>query len=552
MPGRFLLGVGAALIAIAGPAYAQNLPAAPDQPRPILREVRVVGASELSDEGLLASARLRLNEPLPDAPENVAAAVEREYRDAGYSFAAVTAVFDEANGSLTLTIDEGRIDEVEFTGVPDNLARSLSEDFALRAGDIFNRTRALEALRALLRPSRGALRAGSDDFDLITRNGRRVLVVGIDERAGMFRTTVDMGDREDWFTPVDGLVPSLGFGAAVFDHRQFNHAYITGHLAYKMATGRGGYALGFERPLFRPVTFYFGGELFDLTATDDVWRVSGTQASLSAFAARTSFRDYYRRKGVQLNVAARVSRQIEALFAWRGERHETLAVESDFSLWNGDDEFRPNLGASAGKLNALIFGASLDSVGFDRDSLAATYRRHQLETPFGGSLRNPSRHPGEPLVRVDWTSEISSPSRFGGDFSFRRHIVSGRVAYQPSAHEEVRARAIGGWSQGVLPPQRQFAIGGLGSVHGYGFKEAVGDRLLLLNFEYALGKLNGLHIAPFFDAGRVATRAPHSSTWLKGVGFGIGAGRDLRVDFGYKVDDIPGSFQVLLRIGRTF
>jgi hypothetical protein len=38
---------------------------------------------------------------------------------------------------------------------------------------------------------------------------------------------------------------------------------------------------------------------------------------------------------------------------------------------------------------------------------------------------------------------------------------------------------------------------------------------------------------------------------LNGIGWGIGIG-DVRVDFGYKVKDIPGSLQVLVRLGRGF
>ena len=103
-----------------------------------------------------------------------------------------------------------------------------------------------------------------------------------------------------------------------------------------------------------------------------------------------------------------------------------------------------------------------------------------------------------------------------------------------------------------MPPQRQFAIGGIGSVHGYEFKEAVGDSLALLNLEYALGWRGGLKAFGFFDAGRVDARGQGIGTpWLKGVGWGIGLS-DVRIDFGYKVDAVPSSLQVLLRFGRTF
>jgi outer membrane protein assembly factor BamA len=551
VPARILL-LGAALWVLTPPSHAEAS-RSQDQPRPDRRPVttiEIVGAEELDRESILQAGRLRLGEPLPEPVDGLADAVEDGYRNQGFSFAEVSARFDEATGVLTLTVDEGRIDEVEFTGVDEARARSLAADFAMRAGDVFNRSRAADALRALLRPTRGAISPARRAFDIVRRNGRRVLVVDVTERAGTFRTTIAMGEREDWFTPVDGLVPSLGFAGAVFDQVNFNHAYIAAHVSFKTATRDAGYSIGFERPLFRPVTVYVGAELFDLTATDDTWQVSGTQASLAAVTVRTSLRDYYQRRGVQLHTAFRPNPHLEFQFAWRGERHETLATSTDFSIWNRDDRFRPNTGASTGKLNALVFGAAFDSFGYQDDSLQSTYRRHLLTTPFGRSLRDPGDAPGQPVWRVEWNSEVSTPGGLGSDFDFHRHIVNARTLLPLSSHEEVRARVIGGWSGGVLPPQRTFALGGIGTVHGYGFKEAAGDNLVLFNVEYAVGRLNGPHIVPFFDAGRVSSTT--GAQWLRGVGFGLGLTRDIRVDFGYKLNDIPGSLQVLLRLGRTF
>ena len=64
---------------------------------------------------------------------------------------------------------------------------------------------------------------------------------------------------------------------------------------------------------------------------------------------RRNLRDYYRRRGVQINAALRLHPQVEALFAWRGERQEPLRDASGFSVWNGDDAFRPNLSARDGR-----------------------------------------------------------------------------------------------------------------------------------------------------------------------------------------------------------
>lgn len=523
----------------------------PPQPPALLKSVSIDGAQELDRDSILEAGRLRIDAPLPETPDDIAERIERHYRDEGFTFAEVTAAFDEASGTLTLTVEEGRIDDVEFTGVSGERARSLAADFAMRAGDVFNRSRAGDALQALLRPTRGAISPARKAFDLVQRNGQRILVVEVRERDGTFRASVDMGEREDWFTAVDGLVPSLGFSGAVFDHKNFNHAFITSHVGYKTASGEWSYSLGFERPLFHPVPVYVGGELYDLTATDDLWQVSGVQASTEALVVRHNMRDYYRRHGVQLHAAVRPNPRLEVQFAWRGEQHEPLRVESDFSLWNGDDEFRPNAPVADGKLNAVVFGAIYDSIGFQDDSLAATYRQHLLDRPFGRTLSNPDGALRRPVWRAQWNTEVSARGALDSDFDFQRHVVSGRVLLQLSRYEEVRARVLGGWSGGVLPPQRLFSLGGVGTVHAYGFKEAIGDGLVLFNVEYAIGMLNGPHIVPFFDAGRV-WRPDGATSWLNSVGFGLALTRDLRVDFGYKLDDIPDSFQAILRLGHTF
>jgi len=204
-----------------------------------------------------------------------------------------------------------------------------------------------------------------------------------------------------------------------------------------------------------------------------------------------------------------------------------------------------------------VIGASIDGRTFERESLEATYRRHQLDTLFGERLDEPEGKHDAPVWRVDWSSELSEPGAFGSDFDFRRHIVSARTRVRMSEHQWFGARAIGGWSSGVLPPQRLFAVGGVGSVHGYDFKTETGDSLTLLNLEYELGWRRGLKAVGFFDTGRAAVRQmpglppPVDAPWLKGVGFGVGIG-DFRVDFGYKVSDIPSSLRVNVRFGRTF
>jgi len=565
------------LVFASGILPAQTSTPALQQPAPTVRTIHVTGNKEFSNEKVLRAAGVSAGGALTDAPDRVAERVAERYREGGYTFARVTATFAEASGELSIAIDEGVIGRVEFDGVGERVARTFRDQFALRTGDVFNATRARQALDALLRQTRGAIRPGRTaspgstftdsrnlrqrrrTFDIVERDGERVLVVGLREPAGRVKVVPDFGEREDWFTPVDGFVPSLGFGAAVFDHEEFNHTYIAGHLSVKAASNRLGYAFGGERPVFADRKLFLGAEFHDLTASDDQWQISSLEASLGAAGPRRNYRDYYRREGLQLTGAWRVHRQTELLFAWRGERQSSLATESDYSLWNSDESFRPNMVARGGQLNAVVIGASIDGRGFDGESLEATYRRHQFDTLFGERLNEPDSHnDGAPIWRIDWTSELSSPGGLGSDFDFKRHIVNGRARLLLGEHQNAGVRAIGGWSEGALPPQRLFAIGGIGSVHGYDFKAATGDTLALVNVEYEVGWRGGPSLVAFLDAGRVTSRLgpglPPVGTdapWMKGVGWGIGLG-GMRIDFGYQLDRLPSSPQVLVRFGRTF
>src|SRR5262245_23888518 len=250
---RFALVAAACLYTAApSPSRAQRQPPVqkPASPPPI-RSVVITRVLELPEHEPHELRNIRVGDPMPEDLNVVTRRFESRYNQDGYTFATVKASAARDSGALTITVDEGVIEEVRFEGVDPRLARTFAEDFALRAGDVFNRARAREALDVLLRRTRGAVRPGAvyqsgrgdrdrltgrrGTFDLVDLNGRRTLLVGLSEPSGRFRLAPDMGDREDWFTPVDGLVPSLGFGAAVFDHTDFNHAYVAGHVSYKTA-----------------------------------------------------------------------------------------------------------------------------------------------------------------------------------------------------------------------------------------------------------------------------------------------------------------------------
>jgi outer membrane translocation and assembly module TamA len=192
----------------------------------------------------------------------------------------------------------------------------------------------------------------------------------------------------------------------------------------------------------------------------------------------------------------------------------------------------------------VVLGYTLDNRALEDEDGRRRLNRHlgpDLFGTFGGT---------RPGYRADWTTEIARRS-FGGDFEFTRHIANVRAYVPLSPAQELRGRLIVGTSSGTLPPQRWFALGGIGSVHGYGFKESAGERMVLGNIEYLVGSQRDFYAIGFFDIGRVSRPLAGSAAWMKGIGAGLGFS-DLRFDFGWRASDIPKSFQMLVRFGPTF
>ena len=84
--------------------------------------------------------------------------------------------------------------------------------------------------------------------------------------------------------------------------------------------------------------------------------------------------------------------------------------------------------------------------------------------------------------------------RLNSDFNFNLyHFMIVRYNRLLSNHN-LDFRLEGAFSDGPLPRQRLLYLGGIGTLHGYDFKEFVGDNTLLFNVEYRVhfGKIRYL------------------------------------------------------------
>jgi outer membrane protein assembly factor BamA len=561
LPGVLVLAVCTA--AAAGTPQDTTAP----QPQPILRELRLEGTTVFTRDDVLWLLKLREGSPLPDTPAAVAKSLAEGYDRDGFSEARVTAEFTgEPAGRLTLTVDEGRIDDIEIAGVSTREAARYRTILGIKPGDIYNRRAIERATTHLIDTSRGAFAIGQprrgqpgdaspesapDKVILDRRGARNILVVPLRWRSTRSDLTTGSG-REDLFSPADGFAPAIGYSATIFDHSHFNHTFVDGYVSYKFGRDDPGFSAGFERPIFRgPARLFLGAEAHDVTTSDDLWRITSFEQTLVSVGFKNSFRDYYRRKGAQVFTVLRAGEHNEFSAMARWDRHEPLENATSYSFFRDDASFRPALPVQDRRVNAFVLGYTFDTGPLSGAGNRATYQRHVKDSLYSSTR---TRRPG---VRIEWTSEIAGRA-LKGDSTFERHILNARGHVPLSSRMLVSARGMFGFSNGTLPVERLFAVGGIGSVHGYGFKESGGGTgMTLLNAEYAVSlsdgpvRGRGVSVFAFYDAGRVTTPLGRDEKWLRGVGFGVGSG-SLRLEFGFRASDIPESRQILLRFAPTF
>lgn len=555
---RVLAVLCLAVVMTEGRAAAQS--PTPAQP-PVLTDLRLEGATIYTRDDVLWLLRLREGAPLPDGPDAVAKSLQDRYERDGYTEARVSAAIDA--GRLTLTVDEGRIDEIEIRGVREGDATRVRNDLGVQPGDIYNRRVIGRATSKLIEASQGAWAIGAprdsqpsqgmskaDEVVLERRGTRNVLVIPL--RWNRSDTDGMLGSgREDLYSPADGFAPAVGFSTTLFDHRGFNHTFIDGYASYKFGRDDPGYSAGVERPIFRgPAKLFLGGEIHDVTASDDWWRISTFEQTLVSVGFKNTFRDYYRRRGGQVFGALRAGEHNEISVMARWDRHQPLANATSYSFFRDDAEFRPALPVVDQHVNAFVLGYTFDTRPLTGAGTRATYVRHLKDNLYGSPAR---QYPG---LRLDWTSEIAGRA-LQGDARFDRHIFHARGHLPLSRWTTLSLRGLFGFSNGTLPAERVFAVGGIGSVHGYSFKEAIGSGMALVNAEYRVNlsrrgrdEGHGASVFVFYDAGKVTGDAA-PKTWLNGVGFGFGAA-GVRLEFGFRANDIPESRQILLRFSPTF
>ena len=245
-------------------------------------------------------------------------------------------------------------------------------------------------------------------------NGQRVLLVGLREPAGRFKIVPDLGDREDWFTPVDGFVPSLGIG-----RRRVRARALQSHLRRRTPLGKD--RLGARRlcawlraAAVRPDEAVRGRR---------APRPDGHRRSVAGVVGRGEPR--------RDRAAAQLSRLLPppwradcgavriasagrgAVRRWRGERHERACVDERFQPVERRrtvpaEPRRERRPPERGRCSARRSTAAASIASRSKRPTGVT---SSTRCSASGSTTRTASTMLAPIWRIDWTSELSDAGR---------------------------------------------------------------------------------------------------------------------------------------------
>lgn len=279
----------------------------------------------------------------------------------------------------------------------------------------------------------------------------------------MFPLTTRLHETFLRYNRVEGVYIGLAQSKRLYWHSK-PWIVSTGSLGYGFANHTWRYSLGLYFPLyFDKHIVEFGGEGHSFTDSKDQWSFDRDENTFTALFAREDFLDYFERRGFTATAAWYYRSDSELnLRASVGYVHDTygnMNRATNWSFFGGDKSFRPNPLINEGNINSFMFTAAM----------------HTLP-----SLTDRSE---------GWNVQFSFEQAGGtakGDFEFSQ-LVLDATRYQPLCeHMAINLRARLGASDGMLPAQRQFELGGPGTLPGYRFKEFAGTHAALLSAEWIL------------------------------------------------------------------
>jgi hypothetical protein len=323
-----------------------------------------------------------------------------------------------------------------------------------------------------------------------------------------------------------------------------SYAYVPNldvRFGYGWVSERGTVEVDFLQPLVASKALGVGALYTHGTAYENQSGIGWRENTLAALLFRHDFNDYYKIEAIEPYLRVRLPGYVTLRASYAFEEYGSLNTQTDWSFFTaGLDRFRENpelflLNDPEASGDGVLHAARLDIV---HDS-----RRARHVGTVGSYLRG--------FLEVG-----------DGDYSYARWVADGRAYLRlgPPVHLAARFAMAGRFGNEMIPSQKLFYLGGLGTVRGHSFRAYSGDHAMLGSLEYTLLFWKQNYGALFFyDAGTAwKSTEPYeeglgNTPFLQSLGVGLKtADDDFQILFAKPVGEVTGNWETTVRLERTF
>lgn len=238
------------------------------------------------------------------------------------------------------------------------------------------------------------------------------------------------------FNRVDG--PYVG---AAREWRELPGTRWTTKLGYAFEREAWQYRVGGQVRLARARDLWVGVSYHDETSRWPTFVSAAYNPTFLALGFRLDPLNYYRERGFEITAGAEPMAFTRLELRYHDFEQSSLAVNTDYSLFDVDRPLPPNPPIADGHLRSLEARLSFDS------------------RPLLRSKGVDYRLPALPLTRLSVTAEIADPALIANAFSFRRYTVQLDRRQRTSGLGITTLSAVAGLATGAVPPQRYFTVG---------------------------------------------------------------------------------------------
>ena len=452
---------------------------------PVLQDIVVKGNTKVTTDKINSLLTVTKGSILNSkALNDNVRAVEGYYRDQGYILTKVSDVAMSSGGVLTLTINEGMVEDITVKGNEKTKDYVITREMKLKPNQPFNVKDAKRSMQKVynlgyfedvnmkLNPGKEPNAVVFETTVVEQKTGRFSIGGGYSKSDGMIGI-IEVGD-DNWRGTGDKVKLHWEFGGSASD-RNYEVSYTRPWLDSKQTS------LGF--------TFY------DMTNEyTDYYDDGGTRSTYDK-----------KRKGWDLTFGRPQGEYIQNYISFKSRKDTYVEWESGEDYNSNPTYLKDNFGTT--------HSVSLMRVYDSRDNVFS---------PTEGN-------------RVALTAEFAGKS-LGGDFDFNKYTAETRNYLKVGHAQVIALRGTVGYADGNMPDSGRFAVGGSDTLRGYRDDQFKGDKMLAATAEYRFPIATKVEGVVFTDIGKAWSGEGYKLNDLEAsVGVGIRVSTPIgpiRLDYG--------------------